>query len=395
VNQAGSIELIEYQPREFSRDTFTDAEGELIWQRYGDKVAVEFPSPKTGGLWRLTSQGWAGYLPLARERGIALRPRVDIANLFRMLEYAWRLKSFRFLEGLIGCDSLDDFYERLANLLAHRIDDRARRGFYRTYLSETEPLAFIRGRVDVRRATRIPWATRLTCCYEEHTGDIEDNQLLAWTIWRIVRSGICTERILPALRRTHRVLQGVASLVPFGAGDCLGRLYHRLNDDYEPLHALCRFFLANSGPAHETGDRMTVPFVVDMARLFELFVAEWLCAHSPPDHDIKPQYVVAIGNGTKFKIDIVLLEAATGTPLSVIDTKYKTTEMPAAEDIAQVVAYAEAIGCREAILLYPAMLKAPFNERVGDIRVRSLGFPLDDDLDAAGRDFVACCTAAL
>jgi 5-methylcytosine-specific restriction enzyme subunit McrC len=46
-----------------------------------------------------------------------------------MLEYAYQLKSksFRFLEGLIDCQSLEDFYSQLAYLLARRILDRGRK----------------------------------------------------------------------------------------------------------------------------------------------------------------------------------------------------------------------------------------------------------------------------
>ena len=60
-------------------------------------------------------------------------------------------------------------------------------------------------------------------------------------------------------------------------------MYHRLNRDYEVLHALCRFFLENSGPAHSSGGHTFFPFLVDMAQLFERFVAGWLQKHLPPD----------------------------------------------------------------------------------------------------------------
>jgi hypothetical protein len=55
---------------------------------------------------------------------------------------------------------------------------------------------------------------------------------------------------------------------------------------------------------------------------------------------------------------------------------------------AQVVAYAKAKGCQEAVLVYPSALSNPLNAEVGDIRIRSLVFSLDGDLDEAGRAFV-------
>lgn len=48
------------------------------------------------------------------------------------------------------------------------------------------------------------------------------------------------------------------------------------------------------------------------------------------------------------------------------------------------MAYAEALGCREAVLLYPVRLVRPLDVEVGRIRVRTLGFELSGDLEAAG-----------
>jgi 5-methylcytosine-specific restriction enzyme subunit McrC len=53
-----------------------------------------------------------------------------------------------------------------------------------------------------------------------------------------------------------------------------------------------------------------------------------------------------------------------------------------------MVAYAEAKGCQEAILIYPTYLAEPLNIKVGNIRVRSLTFSLARDLEQAGYDFL-------
>ncbi len=80
----------------------------------------------------------------------------------------------------------------------------------------------------------------------------------------------------------------------------------------------------------------------------------------------------------------MLYDRNTGRPVAVLATKYKPEDRPAAEDLEQIVAYAQAKGCREAILVYPITLPGQFNEPVGDIRVRSLGFVLGGDLEDRG-----------
>lgn len=389
------IELVEYVPVFLAQSEIPDAVGEVLWRNYEKQVAVDFPSPKTGNRWRLTARGWVGHIPLTPDFHLALRPKVQLGNLLRMLEYAYDLKSFRFLEGLFDCQSLSDFYERLAEILAGRILNRGRQGFYCAYLPKTEDLPYVRGRINVQQVISKPWDVKVQCDYEEHTADVEENQILAWTVWCIARSGLCTERVLPKVRRAYHLLQGLVTLQPKSPQVCVGRQYNRLNEDYRLLHALCRFFLEQIGPSYEMGERSMLPFLVDMARLYERFVAEWLKAHRetillPQGLDIKSQerLYVCVAKDIYFDIDLVLKDVATGVAKYVLDTKYKVPTAPASSDIAQVVAYAEAKGCKEAILVYPMPLIEPLDIRVGRIRIRSLTFSLAGDLEQAGYRFL-------
>ncbi len=382
--------LKEYVPARFPYTTFSRDEGELLWQTYGQYVAVEFPSPKTGQQWELTPQGWVGYIPLTADQLLVLEAKVAL-NLFGMLEYAYRLKSWKFLSGLVHTQSLAEVYERLANILAQRVLNRARKGFYRAYLERTEQLPYITGRLNVRRLQQCPWDINLHCEYEEHTADIVENQLLAWTLRRILHSSLCKRtRTLSTLRRAYHILESFATLTPFSAQACVGRLYNRLNDDYQPMHALCRFFLEHSGPGHQIGGHTFLPFLINMARLYELFVAEWLKQHLPPDRfRVQAQERVTIGTeqDLHFDIDLALYDTHTGKALCVLDTKYKVPDKPAHGDINQIVTYATAKHCREALLIYPE--RVPFNGQVGDIRVRSFTFATDGNLEATGQAFLA------
>ena len=387
-----TAELVEYEAKLFPRGRIDELE-QLLVEHYREQIDVEAPGYRTGGQWRLMARGWAGYIPLTADFGLRLTPKVEIGNLLGMLEYAYRLQSFRFLADLIGCQTLEDYYERLVNVLAKRVLDRGRKGFYRDYLSQAEQLPYVRGRLDVARSAVQPWSVQPHCHYQEHTADIEENQLLAWTLWDITRRGICTERVLPTVRQAYRSLQGLASLQPFSPTACTGRRYNRLNEDYHPLHALCRFFLEQTGPSHRQGDRQVLPFLVNMESLFELFVAEWLKAHLPPRWAIKAQerYQIGDSNGPRFDIDLVLYDTELGRVHSILDTKYKAPDTPSAADISQVVAYAKAKDCDEAVLIYPTLLSSPLDAFVGEkqkIHVRSLVFALDGDLEAAGQRFV-------
>ena len=384
------VELTEYQPRSLAASEMSGELGIKLYREHQSRITVDFPSPITNGEWRLTSMGWVGAIPLSTDFTLVLRPKVPLRNLFRMLEYAYRL-DFKLLDGLVDCDSLAEFYQRLANVLAKRVLDRERQGLHRAYVPREELLSCVRGRLDVASNIRMPWRVELDCRYEEHTADIADNQILAWTLRGILQSGLCTEQIRPTVRQAYHGLRGAATLTPHGPSACLRRLYHRLNADYEPLHALCRFFLEHSGPSHATGTHDMLPFLVDMSRLFELFVAEWLKQHLPDRFQLLVQHDVSVGESDKltFRIDLVLRERQTGKVICVLDTKYKVGDTPAQADVNQVVTYAELQGCKKGVLLYPSVLRRPFDELLGGKRIVSFGFDLQGDLESAGELLLA------
>ena len=385
------IELPEYEQVTLPRTTLSDEVALWLYNEHGQRIRIEWPSPLNQYQWRLTSQGWVGFIPVSPDLLLALRPKVPMRSLFGMLEYAYQL-NFAVLPGLIDCATLEEFYDRLAHLLAKRILARQRQGLYRAYVPRAEPLAYVRGRLDVPRMIRRPWDTSLDCQFEEHTADVEDNQILAWTLRCIAQSGLCTERSLPAIRKAWRGMAGAISLVPVTAAACVRRSYNRLNHDYQTSHGLCRFFLENSGPTHADGEHTMFPFLVDMAQLYEKFVAAWLAtpARLPAHVNLRAQERVHYGQdaAAHFRIDLALYDLAAGVPLCVLDTKYKTPVAPAPEDVSQVVTYAHAKGCTEAILVYPQPLVQPLDATIGQIHVRSLTFALDRDLEEAGGEFL-------
>ena len=381
------IELTEYKSESFERDFIPESVGQKIYQNYAKEIDIEFPNPKTKYKWELKSKGRVGNIPITPEFNIFIRPKVPITNLFGMLDYAYKL-NINFPKGQIECESLEQVYERLANILAHKILERCRKGLYRDYLSKTEKLAYIRGRVDLRSALQKPWDVKLKCHYNEQTGDIEDNQILAWTLFIIGRSGLCGESVSSTVRKAFHALQGFVTLKPFKSEACIDRNYHRLNEDYQLLHALCRFFLDNTGPSHESGDREMLPFLIDMANLYEQFVAEWLKENTPKGFFVKQQHRVTHDQNYFDRIDLLLGDSETKKVQYVLDTKYKAPDKVANNDIHQIVAYANALKCQNAIIVYPQNLKQPLDIKNDDIRVRSLTFSLDSDLNEAGETFL-------
>jgi len=383
------IEIAEYKSAELPVNELPGKAAALLYERFRKHVLIERVFWDGGGdRWRLTNLGWVGFIPLDETLAIALTPKTSIGRVFEMLEVAYDLRIFEPGNDLYEVAAVDDLYERLAGELSRRVLLRMRRGIYRSYVAQEEQSRYVRGRLDVRRQMAQPWRVDPHCRFEEHTADLEENQLLLWALQQILRSGLChEERALPSVRKAYHALLGVTTPVPFPAHACRNRLYNRLNQDYQPLHALAYFFLAHTGPTHEAGDRRMLPFLVDMAGLFELFVAVWLRNHLPSPFCVSVQenYHLGRASDTKFIIDLVIRN---GDEVWVLDTKYKVPEKAATSDIAQIVAYAESMETNEGILIYPQHLPGAARYQVGGTTVRILAFDLDGDLNVAGKRFV-------
>src|SRR5262249_10605828 len=151
--------------------------------------------------------------------------------------------------------AIEDIFDRLASLLAGMVLDRARRGLYASYILREEPVAYIRGRINVTESVvrHMRGSPHMTCAYEEHTTDLDENQILVWTLYRLAFLDIRREQVRRRASQAFRALAGSVEVTPKYPRDCIGRFYHRLNSDYRPMHALCRFFLECSGPDIEAG----------------------------------------------------------------------------------------------------------------------------------------------
>lgn len=387
------LDLTEYQPYRLAADSLPLALGRRLWADYGQVVDVAFPSPKTADCWQLTSQGYAGYIPLHPALHIHLRPKVVLDNLLYLLAYTYALDEWRLLDGLQPAASLPGFYAQLADLLARRTLRRVRLGLHRAYVVGERPLPYVRGQLRPESVARSSVTPLLTCRFEVQTAVIADNQLIAYTLGRLARSGLLHGEIQQRVARTYRLLRDGLGIGegerPFTPADCQRR-YTRLNQDYAPLHALCYFFLSNlAAQLPQSGPAPTIPFLVNMAQLYERFVATWLQNNLPAGWSLQGQEQVAVGQdeALRFNIDLVLYDPQ-GQPYLVIDSKYKTPDAPSNPDFNQVLVYAQAKGCQQAVLVYPEPLPRPLDVTLAGVRVRSLTFSLAGDVAENGRNFL-------
>jgi 5-methylcytosine-specific restriction enzyme subunit McrC len=382
-----TIDLIEETATQFTAGQLP-GDAIAVLER-SEKFEVKFIHVGSAFVPQIRARGWVGHIPISKEVLIRVTPKISIDNIFRMLEVAYHLKSFQFLEGQTNVEHLNDVIERLAAVLARRVIDRCREGLFRAYTDQDEDLLCVRGRINLHATikNRLRGSPNIRCDFQENTADISDNQILFWTLNVVSHMGLRRNEVQSDVRKAYRALSGAISLVNCDKLSCINRLYHRLNEDYKPMHGLCRLFLEHSGPGIRAGDRNFIPFTLRMPELFESFIAEWLKAQKLPTR-VSSHYRARITGNQNLVVDIDLLlrDLATDKPLAVLDTKYKITDDFSEGDINQVVAYAARIGTNLAVLVYPRSHE-PLELHYGPITVRSLGFDLSSSIEDAGYAF--------
>jgi 5-methylcytosine-specific restriction enzyme subunit McrC len=179
------IELTEETPSVLAPTELTQEEALFVHKRFGAQVAVSFPTILTNNCYALRPSGYVGQLPISSDLLIRISPKIPIANIFGMLEYAYNLTSFKLFDDVVDVAVIEDLFERLASILARRVLGRVRKGLYSSYIADEGDLPFLRGRIAIAETARgmLRGATTLSCQYEEHTADVEDNRILAWTLY--------------------------------------------------------------------------------------------------------------------------------------------------------------------------------------------------------------------
>lgn len=390
------IVLTEYEKRSFPRDEIDPGLGEFIFRNYKGRIKVEFPSPKTNDSWEFQSLGYVGIDCLDGDVELQLGPRNSIAaeNLFRMVDVVYDLPDE---PGLVSVASVGAYFDKWALHLGRKILMLIRSGLYKAYVDMSDDLRAIRGRIDLARAFAHPERLSLPCNFQELTPDVEENRILAGALSLIIRHPACSQATFEVTKKASRGLLSVVTDLQTDPSACVGRLYSRLNSHYEPLHALARLFLENSGPSHLAGTRSVTPFLIDTETLFERYiektVTRLLAAKFPNRWVISPQHRLDVGLGAEegrvFKVDLLLKDRKTGKVEMVLETKSVPTSVPRTDDLEQVVAYAARADASEAVLIYPSLEIAGYAEPIGSyIRARALTFALDGDLETTAEDFV-------
>lgn len=343
------IELREYQPARVDLET-SDVEWFLNQGRNRFTLAPVPGSPD----WWLSPNSTVGVIVLPSGRRVHCQPKAPVRNVFYMLATALDLRS-PFMDQPVHFERIDELFDFLVEHLANLIDARLQTGLYRSYIDREENLRAVRGRIlvgeDLRRNAVM--RHRTFCQFSEFTWDVPENRVIRQTIYalsRIVRNPNLQRR-LATLDRTLGEIDPTP--MPLSTFDTFQ--YHRLNDDYRPIHRLCRLLLEGSSVSEAMGTTGFRAFLLNMNVLYEHFLAVALAGALAPDLALVTQRPthLDLDHRILMKPDMSVLSA--GVPVLLGDAKYKLLDgdQKGHADLYQMLAYCTADGIDHGVLVYP------------------------------------------
>lgn len=264
---------------------------------------------------------------MTRDRNIWIR------NVYYMLSYAFEELKKNNYEQIVR-EEFDRIQDLFAEILFKGVSAQLKRGLYREYVTRTEDLPLLKGRLDIREAinNRMRCRNVLRCEYDNLSENNLFNQVLKTTL-----DVLCHERSVSPVQKAK-----LKQLMPFFSEvDKIdirnirwnNFVYQRNNQAYRMLMNVCYFIIDGMLMTTETGKYRMATFSDEhMCRLFERFVLEYYRVHhrelSPnPDRiewNICPEEDSMIDFLPTMRSDIVLHRADWTL---VIDTKYYSHAM--------------------------------------------------------------------
>ena len=136
---------------------------------------------------------------------------IVIQNVYVMLAYAFRAIKAKSISR-VGRENFDNLHDLLAEILIRGMNSQIKRGLHQDYLSRTEELSTVRGRIDIAQTVnrRAHSRGRVVCNFDEYLPDTPHNQALKSAISLLIRRGNISRARQVSLRRLLPYLEDVA-----------------------------------------------------------------------------------------------------------------------------------------------------------------------------------------
>ena len=206
---------------------------------------------------------------------------IPVQNIYYMLAYAFQVLNENGYKD-IATEQFDNVGELCAAILAKGISVQLKRGLGKEYVSQTEPLSSLRGKIDIAESIKTQSMLRkqLVCTYDNFTVNSYMNRILKSTMELLIRSDISKVR----KKDLRKLLVFFGDVDSIDVYDINWRLqYNRNNQSYRMLISICYLVVKGLLQTNTAGITKLMDFLDEqrMCRLYEKFILEYYRREHP------------------------------------------------------------------------------------------------------------------
>lgn len=206
---------------------------------------------------------------------------IPVQNIYYMLAYAFQVLNENGYKD-IATEQFDNVGELCAAILAKGISVQLKRGLGKEYVSQTEPMSSLRGRIDIAESIKTQSMLRkqLVCTYDDFTVNSYMNRILKSTMELLIRSDISKVR----KKDLRKLLVFFGDVDSIDVYDINWRLqYNRNNQSYRMLISICYLVVKGLLQTNTAGTTKLMDFLDEqrMCRLYEKFILEYYRKEHP------------------------------------------------------------------------------------------------------------------
>lgn len=207
---------------------------------------------------------------------------IPIKNLYYMLSYAFQLLNEQGYKNL-ATEDFKNAGDLCAAILIRGISYQLKRGLGREYISETDTISAIRGKIEITESIKNQSMIRsqMVCTYDEFSVDSPLNIIIKSTVMLLLKADITAQR-KKDLRKLMVYFADVSLVDVHSINWAVN--YNRNNQTYRLLITICHLVVKGLLQTKSDGSVKMMDFIDEqrMCRLYEKFILEYYRKHYYP-----------------------------------------------------------------------------------------------------------------
>lgn len=248
---------------------------------------------------------------------------IPVQNIYYMLAYAFNALNEKGYKNL-ATEEFDNVGELCARILEIGIKTELKRGLKKDYITTTESLSSLRGRINISESIKNQTILKkqMVCTVDDFSVNVYLNQILKTTIQLLLTSDISKKQKIE-LRKLLVYFVDVELLDIHSIN--WGIKFNRNNQNYRMLVSICYLLINGLLQTNLEGLKCLMDFdEKNMPRLFEKFILEYYRKEFPEIEAHASQISWQLDNGNDFLLPIMQsdITLSKDEKVLIIDAKY-------------------------------------------------------------------------